>query len=93
MSVSLHLGTAVVNTTPQTLPVVTNGMGPGNVAKSVESDLEIRGFTFASGDQAFTLLTCDILYVDAEAAADIESRIRPEASERDLSLSSSCSFR
>ncbi|MBQ7207361.1 MAG: hypothetical protein IJS01_06140 [Lentisphaeria bacterium] len=79
MSVSLHLGTAVVNTTPQTLPVVTNGMGPGNVAKSVESDLEIRGFTFASGDQAFTLLTCDILYVDAEAAADIESRIRPEA--------------
>ena len=45
----LYMGTGCVDITPE-VPVTTNGMGPGNVAKSFESNLEIRGVTFAMGE-------------------------------------------
>ena len=78
MNDQLLMGCACVNITPA-VPVTTDGMGPGNVAKSVESDLEIRGFTFAKGEKAFTLLTCDLLHIDRKDFEIIEQKIRPEA--------------
>lgn len=78
MKNQLFMGTAFADITPQ-VPVTTNGMGPGNVAKSVESNLEIRGFTFAKGEKAFTLLTCDILDVNREIVEEIRSAILPQA--------------
>ena len=74
----LYMGTGCVDITPE-VPVTTNGMGPGNVAKSIESNLEIRGFTFAMGEKAFTLLTCDLLYLNEATVDVIRDRIRPEA--------------
>ena len=68
MNSQLLLGTSCVDITPA-IPVTTNGMGPGNVAKSVESPLEIRAFTFSMGRKAFTLLSCDLLCVDPDTAA------------------------
>lgn len=81
MNELLLMGTACLDITPA-VPVTTNGMGPGNVAKSVESNLEIRGFTFAKGAKAFTLLTCDILDVDRETVEEIRSLILPQAQKR-----------
>ena len=52
MNDQLFMGRSCVNITPA-VPVTTDGMGPGNVAKSVESDLEIRGFTFCQGRKGF----------------------------------------
>ena len=78
MNDQLFMGSCCVNITPA-VPVTTDGMGPGKVAKSVESDLEIRGFTFAKGEKAFTLLTCDLLHIDRQDFKSIEQKIRPEA--------------
>ncbi|MBO5792095.1 MAG: hypothetical protein J6S54_06430 [Lentisphaeria bacterium] len=78
MDSQLFVGTSCVDITPSTLPVITDGMG-GCVAKSVESNLEIRAFTFAKGKKAFTLLTCDLLHFYEETIAAARELIRPEA--------------
>ena len=81
MNSQLQMGTSRADITPA-VPVTTNGMGPGNVAKSVESRLEIRAFTFSKGRKAFTLLTCDLLCVDPEITGLVRDSLRPEAVKR-----------
>lgn len=74
MSDPVKAGIGVRDITPE-LPVELAGMGAGNIAYDIESRLYAKAFTFQRADRRFSVVTCDVLGIDAAVRAEIETGV------------------